>query len=481
MSIHTSPKDRIEPVFARDLLGALDAKVAARVLAAGGDVAMIIDRSGVIRDVAVNNQDLLRDGADQWLDRRWSDTVTVESRQKIEEMLRDAANDAGPRWREINHSTSNGAAVSVRYITVNAGEDGRVIAIGRDQRAISELQQRLVQAQQAMERDYQRLREAESRYRLLFQLASEAVLVVDYATRKILEANPAADRMVGGTEGPLIGRSFSNAFDPASRDAAAALLAMAYGGASFTAQSSLTSAGSNFSVAASLLRQDRAALVLVRLTPQDGNAIAIPESSRRLAEVLERMPDAFVVTDEHLKILAENEAFLELARLASKEQAYGLSLEAFLGRPELDRNILVTSLRQHGVLKNFATVLRNRLGETEDVEVSAVHVREGDAPCFGFSIRSVVRVAPPRSPMASDLPRSVEQLSQLVGRVTLKELVRESTDLVERLCIEAALELTGNNRASAAEVLGLSRQSLYSKLNRYGLTEASFDPNDPST
>jgi DNA-binding NtrC family response regulator len=66
-------------------------------------------------------------------------------------------------------------------------------------------------------------------------------------------------------------------------------------------------------------------------------------------------------------------------------------------------------------------------------------------------------------------PRSVEQLTQLIGRVSMKEIVRESTDLIERLCIEAALTLTGNNRASAADILGLSRQSLYSKLHRYGL------------
>jgi DNA-binding protein Fis len=31
------------------------------------------------------------------------------------------------------------------------------------------------------------------------------------------------------------------------------------------------------------------------------------------------------------------------------------------------------------------------------------------------------------------------------------------------------LELTRDNRASAAEMLGLSRQSLYVKLRRYGL------------
>jgi DNA-binding NtrC family response regulator len=59
--------------------------------------------------------------------------------------------------------------------------------------------------------------------------------------------------------------------------------------------------------------------------------------------------------------------------------------------------------------------------------------------------------------------------------VPLKDLVRDATDLVEKLCIEAALQLTQNNRASAAEVLGVSRQSLYVKLRRYGLSDSSAD------
>ena len=75
-----------------------------------------------------------------------------------------------------------------------------------------------------------------------------------------------------------------------------------------------------------------------------------------------------------------------------------------------------------------------------------------------------------------ELPRTAEQLTQLVGRVSLREIVSETTDVIERMCIEAALNLTSNNRASAAELLGLSRQSLYSKLNRYGLAGPDADP-----
>ena len=60
----------------------------------------------------------------------------------------------------------------------------------------------------------------------------------------------------------------------------------------------------------------------------------------------------------------------------------------------------------------------------------------------------------------------------------MKELVRETTDVIERMCIEAALKLTGDNRATAAEMLGLSRQILYVKLRRFGLADVSeYDDN----
>ena len=51
----------------------------------------------------------------------------------------------------------------------------------------------------------------------------------------------------------------------------------------------------------------------------------------------------------------------------------------------------------------------------------------------------------------------------------MKDIVGETSTMIERMCIQAALELTHNNRASAAEMLGLSRQSLYVKLHRYGM------------
>ncbi|MBI1186162.1 MAG: transcriptional regulator PpsR [Alphaproteobacteria bacterium] len=468
MNTQNALPPKTDRAFARANLGPIEADAAAKILASVGDVAMIVDADGIVRDLAVGNLDLARDGVGDWLDKRWADLVTVESRIKVEELLRDASDDGRGRWREINHATPRGGEIAVRYIAVGVGD--RAVVIGRDHRAAAALQQRLIQAQQALERDYARLRDAEARYRLLFQLATEPVVIVDAASKKIVEANPAAERLVGGADSGLIGRAFAKAFDADSQEDAAALLAVANAAARANDEgASLRANGRAFSARASIFRVDRTSLFLVRLAPADDAGDARPRN-QRLIDVLERLPDAFVVTDADLRILECNEAFLRLARIGSREHALQHSLGDYLARTEVERDVLVAGLREHGTLLNYASVLRDTLGGSEGVELSAVHVPDVDTPCFGFMIRLVGRrLNQTSSAVAQALPRSVEQLSQLVGRVTLKELVRETTDIVERLCIEAALELTDNNRASAAEILGLSRQSLYSKLHRYGI------------
>jgi DNA-binding NtrC family response regulator len=95
--------------------------------------------------------------------------------------------------------------------------------------------------------------------------------------------------------------------------------------------------------------------------------------------------------------------------------------------------------------------------------------RSGDQPTYGFFIRDIRVGRSVHKSATSGMADSVEQLSQLVGRMPMKDIVGETSTMIERMCIQAALELTHNNRASAAEMLGLSRQSLYVKLHRYGI------------
>lgn len=470
----TLPRDAGENQFRtpKTTLGDLDAEAAAKVIAAAADVALIVGPDGIIKDLAFGSDEFSKGGHESWVGQRFVDTVTVESRPKIESLLRDARANAAPRWRQVNHPAPPGGDIPVVYSAVPVGSGGGVLAVGRDLRSVAVLQQRLVDAQQSMEREYSRLRHAETRYRLLFQIASEAVLIVDAASQKVVEANPAAGEMLGVTTKRVVGRPFADIFDAGGAPAVATLLSkVRAAGRADDIAVRLNEGQQEVLVSASLFRQENASHVLVRLAPVQagGGAIIIPKAKSRLLKVVESLPDGFVVTDLDRRILTANTAFLDLTQLATEEQARGENLDRWLGRSGVDLNVLIANLREHGSVRNFATVMRGEYGTAEEVEVSAVSVANGEQPCFGFTMRTIGRRAAPEFRAERGLPQSVAQLTDLVGRVSLKELVRETTDVIERLCIEAALELTGDNRASAAEMLGLSRQSLYAKLRRYGL------------
>ncbi len=467
MDTAIAPADDRPETKPRSVLGGLSAETATAALAAACDVALVVDADGIIRDIAIGAEDLSELGIDDWLNRPWADTVPSENRAKIHELL-GGIGEAG-RWRQVNHEGAAGE-VPIRYLAIRSDAEGRIVAIGRDMRDAASLQQRLLRAQQSMERDSLRLRQLEARYRLLFDSAPEAIVIVDATTRRIAEANPAARRLVGLGTGSVEGQAFTGIIHADDRDLSVAILGAVAAAEQRHPGRVRLADGQSCQLAATLFRQDRGAYLLVRLLPV-GVAAEGP-ADRPLGEVLERMPDAFVLTNAALAVLASNGAFLDLVHQARSEDVRGEPLARFIGRPGIDLRVLHAQLLDHGSVRNFATVVRADDGRYDDVEISAVTSEDGGEIRHGFSIRQIGR----RLVTAVDerqVPRSVEQLTELVGRVSLKEIVRESTDLIERLCIEAALTYTADNRASAAEILGLSRQSLYSKLHRHGLGNLS--------
>jgi transcriptional regulator PpsR len=467
-------------------LGDLDAEGTASLISAAADIALVVDSDGVIRDFAVNSEELSRELAGgEWFGRPWLDTVTEDSRPKVEALMRDAAARAVPRWRHVNQvATPGGASVPILFSAVRLGKADRAVAFGRDLRAVSALQRRLMEAQRSVERDYARLRQAETRYRLLFQMSPEPVLVLDAATQRVTEVNPAAARLFGKAARRATGRPFADAFDAESQPAVQSLLSgvRAAGGRADDVRARLAAEGRpEVVVSASLFRQDDVVSVLVRLSPvaaQGADAIALPKAKTKLLKLVEGVPDGFVVTGQDGRVLNANAAFLGMAQIAAEEQAVGESLERWFGPPAVELEVLMASLRQRGSVRLFAATLRGEYGASTEVEISAVTVMNGGQPCYGFAIRDVGMrlLPPPKDSHDGRMPlRSVEQLTELIGRVPLKDLVREATDVIERLCIEAALDLTSDNRASAAEMLGLSRQSLYVKLRRYGLGDSGAE------
>jgi transcriptional regulator PpsR len=459
----------------KESLGDLGAQSAAKLIAAATDVAFVVDAQGVIRDVAFNKEELSLelDGHGRWLGSKLQEIVTRETSAKVGELLRDAAGRKSSGWRQVNHASPGGQDIPVLYSAIDIGRDDRFVVVGRDLRPLAAMQQRLINAQQSMERDYVRLRHAETRYRLLFQVSSEAVMIVDGSSNAILDANPAALALFDENAPRLLKSNLLGHFDAAGAPAVERLLAdVRVTGRDHTIRAQLADGQRECGVAASLFRQESASLFLVRLSsqvPAEGGAL---KATAMLLRYFEVAPDGLVITEHDGRVVRANLAFLEMAQLNSAEQSRGESLDRWLGRAGIDFSVALANLRQNGSIRLFSTGLRGEYGAMAEVEVSAVALADNeDKPGFGFAIRNVEKRLSAATASERELPRSVAQLTELIGRVPLKDLVREATDVIEKLSIEAALELTGDNRASAAEMLGLSRQSLYVKLRRFGLAE----------
>lgn len=433
-----------------------------------GDFILAIDENQIVRDVAVNTKDHRL--AQKWVGRKWSETVSEESKIKIVQML-EADSMADQVWRQVNH-IDDGDDIPVNYKILKPSSSTWHIAIGRDIRSIAQLQQRLLKTQQSMERDYLNLRQTETRYRLLFDNISYPVLIADTESYEIQQANRACHGLINAAPGALEKRGLLDLVESEFRDDVIAYMgAVSANGAVDAVSIRMVGRTGFVKLSASAFRQSGRQYWLINI--DDGqHEVPGKTSDRYVLDAVEKMPDAFVLTDEKQNIIVANRAFTELVQAASVEQLLGVSLNRFIGRPDVDLNLLKKQLKDHQNVRNFSSVVNDLNGGEEPVEISAILI-ERDQPLFGYSVRSVGRRERDLPDATNQLPRSVDQLTELVGRKPLKEIVRESTDLIERMCIEAALAHTSDNRASAAEILGLSRQSLYSKLHRHGLGNLS--------
>ena len=454
------------------LAGALSADVASNLVLASTDICLIVDANGVVRDVSINADDGTLSTIKDWVGHKWIDKAAPDSRPKIKDLLNGSGSS---RWRQTNHPLPDGGDIPITWKALHLEDDGGIIAIGRSLKQVSQLQQRLLDVQHSLESDYARLHQAEVRYRMLFSMATEAILFVDADSRKIVEANPAAGRLLDKPVNRILNRTFPRGFTDNSTDAIEELLlrVRAAGGAEDLIVK-LSHNDQTIRVNAALVRRDDGPYFLIRMHAPDH--AAHDSHSNQVLDIINRSPDAFVVTDPGGAIQATNQAFLNLASMATVLQVVNQPLDRWLGRTGVDVAVLLKNLRDRSEIRSYETTLYPEYGEPIDVELSGVSALDSDDPCFGFVIRRRLRkIARQSEGDDPELPHSLQEMTELVGRVPLKELVRETTDIIERMCIEAALKMSDQSRASAAEMLGLSRQSLYVKLRRYGIGDGGDD------
>lgn len=450
------------PMIAPDLM--------TEILATAADITLLVTPGQKVLTVLVNPSHRAFGQLTDWEGMQLAEILTDESRRKLDLRLADLEGGRRGIMVELNHASQQAWDFPVRYSLHRMGQDGSILMLGRDLRPLAEVQQQLVAAQLALERDYETQRELDTRYRVLMEMTRDPVMLVSMSTGRIADLNPAAALLLGGTRPELVGSAVAQEFDGRRRgeflDALANVAAIdAANPIEVTARRSQR----RVLVTPRLFRAAGERILLCLIDPGDKVSVASDELSDNLQRLYHEGVDGIVFADGEGVIRAANEAFLNLTDASGIASVRGRSIADYLVRGQVDLRVLLDNVKRTGQLRLYATRLTTDFSGQIAVELSASWLNDRPNPVLVLVVRDASRADALRRSGVGVPDEGTRSVMELVGSSTLREIVAETTDVIEKMCIETALELTRNNRVAAAEMLGLSRQSLYVKLRKYGL------------
>jgi len=409
----------------------------------GPDITLTLDAEGVICD-AVASGELTEESLDPWRGQSFAATAMPSSGPRA------ARRGGRSSSRQISQKLPSGRETPIEYTLVSLGAARGFIAIGRNLQAVADLQARLTEAQQARERDYWKLRDVETRYRALLETSRDAVVLVRPANLRVVEANAEAIRALKLAPGA----EFLPDLPPKDRRALESALETARTRGRAPSIVVHLSPEAPWSLRASQIGSEAGQFYLFHLAPiggQEAAAETVP-----LAEVMQRFPDAFALVDRDGVVRRANYAFLDLAQLGGENAALGQNLSRWISQPGADASVLLNIVHRQGSVRRMQSSVEGEFGLTE-VEISAVGNRAENADYIGLMLRDTTR--------PSVNPDALTDMK--FPDATLEEVVRASVEAVERRSIEEAIAKSRGNRTAAARYLGISRQSLHTKLRKY--------------
>ena len=452
------------PLIAPEILGNIIAEVA--------DLGIVISDTGEVLSVLVNPlYDSFR-ALERFEDRDIRTALTVESIPKFENRLAAFLNgDADIRPVELNHSSTVGTwEFPIRYSLHRIGPDGAILMLGRDLRPVAEMQQQLVKAQVALEQDYETQREHDTRFRVLMHNTTDALVFLSAHTGQVTEANDHAADILGTNRDALIGKVFSEAFTARKvGDLVADLTTQAIADSDAPVSALLRGSGMKLDLTPVLFRAAGERILMCRISAAEGQIGRSDALSNNLRGLYAASTDAIVFTADDGAILSANDGFLKLIDTAHDISIRGNNLANYLQRGSVDVKVMAENATRHGNMRVYATRVAGNYGASRAVEISVSRVMAGETPVLAFVIRENTMPDSKRDANSTSTEETMQSVKELVGQATLKDIVAETTNVVEKMCIETAVALTMNNRVAAAEMLGLSRQSLYVKLRKFDL------------
>lgn len=446
------------------------------VLAAASDITLTLNRAGIIQSVLVSPDSRALGDLSHWRDRDIVEFLTKEAVTKLRRRMEELAQGRPDALRpiELNHVDRATWEFPIRYTLWQENSDSPLILMGQDMRPIAEIQQQLVAAQVALERDYEYNQQVETRYRVMLESNEQPVLFADAGTGRIIDLNQAAVLLLKADRASITGRQLDQVFPTPGRSFLHDQLGLRATGASDARIEVLSTDGTRrMDLFAKLFRAAGVATLMVRVEEQKKTPDPRPHDTA-IAKLFASASDGIAILDAKGTLTAANDAFLSQCDMAHLGELEGRPISDFLARGGVDQRVLLEQAGRKGRIRLFSTRLQRAYGNQLPVEIAAAALDDRADAGFGLIVRDISRREAPAQSDATTgadvgTQGGMDNMMNLVGSTPLKGIVSATTDVIERMCIETALDLTGNNRVAAAEMLGLSRQSLYVKLRKFDL------------
>src|SRR6056297_22573 len=451
------------------------------VLEQSSDISVYLDAEGNVQGISVNPDSASLGCLDHWVGRPFKDFLTADSVAKFAQRLTEMAKstDGLVGGIELNHIDNATWEFPVRYTLHRMSDSGELLLIGRDMQPLAEIQQRLVREQLARERDQQLLRSEKTLFRVVLEESETPLIIVEPEKARIREINSAAASLLGSKPDTLEGNFMPQSFEGRRRgEFMEALQAAANAESARSVEAVSRRNGRVLNLRPKYFRAVGELMLLCVLESADDSDVSGTEFAQSLVSLYAASADAIVLLDGRGFVREANEAFLVMVDAMQLRDVQDQSLSEFLMRGSVDLKLLLESAAKKGRVRHYSAQLKSGVGTRTPVDIAISSFRQrGEEAAYGLIIRDASSTQLPdvedKNVMVSE--EAMRNVMDLVGTASLKDLVSATSDVVEKMCIETAVQMTNNNRVAAAEMLGLSRQSLYVKLRKHGLVSSDKD------
>ena len=461
---------RENKVRAADQIVRLNPDIFGDVILRASDISLLIDTAGLILEVIYNTENKNLGNVEHWRTRNVRDFITKESALKLEEVLNLSSRKNEKIEKDIiqlNHIKNGSEDFPIQYSIHPTGVKNQILLFGRDLTLIAQAQQELMKTQLKFEREYDRYRAFDTKYRVILEQCGSAFIIAD-EKGQLIDFNKKA---VAITEKANLSQMMlEDLFDLGTGiDILGELEALNKNTPSTALNVRVKENSKELQLKGTFFRSNDGVHTLIRLSSSSSQKASHSKEKNYLSDLYQKTSDAFVFIDAAGKIVDTNESFLILTEYPNIDEVVGKLFSDFLRNSTTDLKILTDNSKRLGKIRNYATDFITTFGSKIPVTISSTWVSNEDDDFYGFILRDSSNVEFEKQ--NDNEKHSWEATTKLVGSAPLKELVAQTGDIAERICLETALNLANNNKVAAAELLSLSRQSLYVKLRKHNLLD----------